>query len=273
MTRALSLSFLTCHGAPPEEAARAAGAAGYDHVGFRLLPASPGGIAFPLMDDAARVRELRALLADQGVAVFDVEMIRLAPGFGIETFLPFLDCSARLGARAILVAGDDPDEARLAGSLASLCEAASGFGLWIDLEFMPQSETRDLASALRVLRAADQPNQGVIVDALHTSRARVGIGEIAGIPPEWLHYAQICDGPAQIPNTREALNRAARHERLLPGEGGIDLAAIFAALPPDLPVAVEVPNDARSKGMSTEAWARRALEATRNILEKEDTTR
>jgi len=59
----------------------------------------------------------------------------------------------------------------------------------------------------------------------------------------------------------------------LPGEGGIDLAAIFAALPPDLPVAVEVPNDARSKGMSTEAWARRALEATRNILEKEDTTR
>lgn len=273
MSRELSLSFLTCHGAPPEEAARAAAAAGYDYVGFRLLPASPGGLAFPLMDDAARVARLRSLLSDLGVAVFDVEMIRLAPGFEVEPFLPFLDCSARLGARSILVAGDDPDEARVAGSLASLCEAAAGFGLSIDLEFMPQSETGDLASALRVLRAADQPNQGVIVDALHSSRARVGVEEIAGIPREWLHYAQICDGPAEIPTSREALNHAARHERLLPGDGGIDLAAIFAALPPDLPIAVEVPNDERSKGMSTEAWARRAREASLKILEKEGAAR
>jgi hypothetical protein len=34
-----------------------AAACGYDHVGIRLLPATPGGIAYPLMEDKAGLRE------------------------------------------------------------------------------------------------------------------------------------------------------------------------------------------------------------------------
>ncbi len=48
----------------------------------------------------------------------------------------------------------------------ALCEAAGEFGLSMNREFTPQSELRDLAAALRVLRSANQPNQGVIIDAL-----------------------------------------------------------------------------------------------------------
>ncbi|WP_207101926.1 sugar phosphate isomerase/epimerase family protein [Paracoccus shandongensis] len=267
MTRPLSLSFLTCLGAPPEEAVRVAAATGYDLLGLRMLPAAAGGLAFPLMQDAGRRRALRRQMEDCGIGILDVEMIRLTPDFRPGPFLPFLEASADLGARAILVAGDDPDEERLTASFVALCEAAAPLGLTADLEFMPQSDLTDLAAALRVLDAADQPNQGVIVDALHVSRARVTPSAIAAIPREWLHYGQICDGPAEIPTTREALNFAARHERLLPGEGAIDLAAIFAALPPDLPVAVEVPNDRQSAGMTAEAWARRARRAALDVLE------
>ena len=54
MGRGYSLSFMTCLGVGPEEAIDAAARAGYDDVGLRLLPAAPGGIAFPLMDDPAR---------------------------------------------------------------------------------------------------------------------------------------------------------------------------------------------------------------------------
>lgn len=265
--RDLSLSFLTCLGAGPEEAVRAAASAGYRHVGLRMLAAAPGGIAFPLMDDAARLADLKALMADTGVSVFDVEMIRLSPHFEAEAFLPFLECAGRLGARSILVAGDDPDEGRLTASFAALCEAAAPFGLSMDLEFMPQSDLRDLAAALSVLKAADQPNQGVIIDALHVSRSRSPVELIADIPRQWLNYAQICDGPAAIPETREALNFAARHERLLPGEGAIDLAGIFERLPPGLPVAVEVPNDRQAAGLSPAEWARRAKQASLAILE------
>jgi len=267
MNRALSLSFLSCLSAPPEKAARVAAATGYDFVGLRMLPAAPGGIAFPLMEDAIRRRALRRQLDDSGIGVFDVEMIRLAPDFSAGAYLPFLEASADLGARAILVAGDDPDEARLTASFVALCEAAAPFALSADLEFMPQSDLADLAAALRVLRAAGQPNQGVIVDALHVSRARVTPAEIADIPREWLNYGQICDGPAEIPSTRDALNFAARHERLVPGQGGIDLGAIFGALPGDLPVAVEVPNDRQSAGMTPEAWAGLLREAALHVLD------
>jgi len=266
MTRKLSPSFLTCLGAEPEEAVRAAAVAGYDYVGFRLLPAAPGGISFPLMDNPARVRSLSTLMADNGIGAFDIEMIRLSADFDPEPFLPFLDCAARLGARSILVAGDDAHEARLTTSFARLCEAANGFGRFIDLEFMPQSELRDLAASLRVLRAANQPNQGVIVDALHVSRSRTRVDEITAVPREWLHYAQICDAPAEIPESREALNYAARHERLLPGDGALDLVAMFRALPADLPIAIEVPNDRQSAGLSPAVWAERAKQASLNVL-------
>ncbi|WP_182086315.1 TIM barrel protein [Aureimonas sp. ME7] len=267
MTRKLGLSFLTCLGVGPEDAVRAASAAGYDYVGLRMLPAAPGGLAYPLMGDATRIRDLRSLMADEGVEAFDMEIVRISSTFDVEPLRPFLDCSASLGARTVLVAGDDGDEARLTASYVALCRAAAEFGLTADLEFMPQSELRDLAAAMRVLRAADQPNQGVIVDSLHVSRARVSIEEIADVPPSWLHYAQICDGPATIPLTRDELNFAARHERLLPGEGAIDLSGIFAALPADLMVGVELPNDRQSAGLSPEAWAGRTRAASLSVLD------
>ncbi|MBD8653234.1 sugar phosphate isomerase/epimerase [Rhizobium sp. CFBP 13726] len=269
MKRKWSLSFLTGLGVAPEEAVRAAAEAGYDYLGLRLMPAFPGGLAYPLMDDPARVKSLISLMADSGVAVFDVEMIRISPDFDPEPLLPFLECAGQLGARAILVAGDDADEGRLTSSFVKLCEAAHPFGLSMDLEFMPQSELRDLAAATRVLSAADQPNQGVIIDTLHVSRARTTIEEITAVPRKWLNYAQICDAPAKIPDTREELNYTARHARLLPGEGELDLAGMFAAMPADLPVAVEIPNDEQSAGLSAAEWAKRTLIASRRILEPE----
>jgi sugar phosphate isomerase/epimerase len=266
--RKTSLSFLTGLGVAPEEAVLAAAEAGYDYLGFRLMPAVPGGLAYALMDEPARVKALLNLMEDKGVEVFDIEMIRIGPEFDPEPYLPFLDCSAQLGARAILVAGDDTDEVRLTHSFVKLCEAARPFGLSMDLEFMPQSELRDLAAATRVLTAADQPNQGVIIDTLHVSRSRSTIEEIASVPRKWLHYAQICDAPAEIPESRDELNYAARHERLLPGEGELDLAGMFEALPADIPVAVEIPNDRQSRGLSATEWARRALIASNAVLAK-----
>ncbi|KQQ79140.1 hypothetical protein ASF70_00120 [Rhizobium sp. Leaf321] len=269
MKRKWSLSFLTGLGVAPEEAVRAAAEAGYDYLGLRLMPAFPGGLAYPLMDEPARVKSLISLMGDSGVAVFDVEMIRISPDFDPEPLLPFLECAGQLGARAILVAGDDADEGRLTASFVKLCEAARPFGLSMDLEFMPQSELRDLAAATRVLTAADQPNQGVIIDTLHVSRARTTIEEITAVPRKWLNYVQICDAPAKIPETREELNYTARHARLLPGEGELDLAGMFAAMLADLPVAVEIPNDEQSAGLSAAEWAKRTLIASRRILEPE----
>ena len=86
---------------------------------------------------------------------------------------------------------------------------------------------------------------------LGTTRA-----DIAAIPRHWLHYAQICDAPAEIPATDEELIHTARQERLLPGEGGIDLSGLFSALLTDLPISVEVPNYLRVPRLGEREWAR-----------------
>jgi len=268
MPRTYSLAYLTQLDLPPARAVAIAARTGYAFVGLRLLPAAPGGVAHPLMDDPAGLADTLAAVADSGVGVFDLELIRLGPAFRAADYGSFFEVGARLGARAILVAGDDPDAGRLTASFAALCEACAPFGLSADLEFMPWTSVPDASTALRVVTAAGQPNGGILVDALHVARSRSSLADVAAIPRERLHYAQICDAPAAVPDTVEGLIRTARSARLLPGEGGIDLAGLFATLPPDLPVSVEVPNDARAPALGPEAWARQALAAARAVLER-----
>ena len=85
-----------------------------------------------------------------------------------------------------------------------------------------------------------------------------------------MNYAQICDGPAEIPDTLDGLNHAARRERLLPGYGAIDLVGLFATLPADLPVSVEIPNDNQAPALGAREWARRAVEASKEVLARAD---
>jgi len=266
MQPVFSLSYLSCLDQPPPRAIAVAAEAGYSHVGLRLLPAAPGGVAHRLMDDPAGLADTLAALCDTGIRVFDLEMIRLGADFAVEPYRAFLETGARLGARAVLVAGDDRDEGRLTDSFSTLCEASAPYGLSAELEFMPQTQVRDVRSALRVLTGAGQANAGIIVDALHFQRSRSSIDDALAIPAHWLTYLQICDAAAEIPESIEALNYTARHERLLPGEGGIDLVGLFAKLPRDLPISVEVPNDRRAAAAGATGWARQALAAARAVL-------
>jgi sugar phosphate isomerase/epimerase len=106
-----------------------------------------------------------------------------------------------------------------------------------------------------------------LVDALHVARSHTTLDDLRALPPALLHYAQICDAPAGKDFTVEQMVHTARCERLLPGEGGIDPARIFAALPADVPVSVEVPHQVRAAQVGDVAWARQALAASRRLLE------
>jgi sugar phosphate isomerase/epimerase len=266
MSETFSLAYLTQLDLPPAQAIAVAARTGYQFVGLRLLPAAPGGMAYPLMDDPRGRAETLAAIRNTGVGVFDLELIRLDPTFRASDYLSFFEVGAELGAKAILVAGNDADEARLTASFAALCEACAPFGLSADLEFMPWTTVPDARSASRLVTAAAQPNGAILVDALHFARSRSCLADVAAIPRDRLNYAQICDAPAAIPDTVEGLIHTARCERLLPGEGGIDLAGLFATLPDDLPISVEIPNDQRAPALGPEEWARQALAASRAVL-------
>jgi len=261
-----SLAALTALELAPPRLIEVAAACGYDHVGIRLLPATPGGMAYPLMEDAAGLRETIARLEATGVTVADLEVVAFRPETEVAAFSAFLEAGARLGARHVLVAAYDPDLNRFADRFAGFCEAAAPYGLTADLEFMPWTSVPDLETANRIVEKADKANAGVLVDALHFDRSGSSIGDLAGIPVGRFHYWQLCDGPAERPATSEEMMRAARTERMFPGEGGIDLVALARAMPPDIAISIEVPTVELAKTMDATARARRALDAARRVV-------
>ncbi len=268
MPRKFSLAYLTTAPMLPPEVLELAAGLGYDAVGLRALPAVPGGNdTSPLITDKALLRETRRALQATGIPVFDMEIVRLNAAFTVAEFAPFLDVCGALGAKAILVAGDDPDEARLTQSFAAFCAAARPYGLTADLEPMPWTKIPNVATALRILEAAGAGNGGLLVDALHTARSSTTLADVRAIPRARINYIQLCDAPAEIPTTLEGLLHTARAERLLPGDGGLPLQALLEALPADVPVSLEIPNDVMRANIGTMAWAAQALAKARATTE------
>lgn len=265
MTRPLSLAHLTVIDHAPPEMVHLAARLGYDAVGLRLIRVTETTPGYPLHADPAALRATRAALDATGLRVLDIEFVRIVPGFRAEALLPFLDAGAALGARHVICAPYDPDHGRLAGNLAALQALAEPRGLSCALEFFPWTDLPDLPAAWRVVQAAG-PGVGLLVDALHFDRSGSRPADLAAIPPDRLPFAHLCDAPVAPPYTTEALLHAGRAERLPPGAGGIDLRGLLAALPPGLPLALEVPMAGLAAREGSAAVAARVLAAARALL-------
>ncbi|MER7282976.1 TIM barrel protein [Dactylosporangium sp. NPDC000244] len=262
-----SLAHLTALSLSPPELVEAAADAGYRFVGLRLTRVTPQEPHYPLATDPALMRSTKVRLAATGIEVLDIELARLSPDKAPRDYLPFLEAGAELGARHVITQLPDPDRARKIDRFAEICELACQFGLTVDLEFPSWTETPDLREAARVLRGADQPNAGILVDLLHFARSGSSIADLRQLPAGWFHFVHVCDAPAGVPPTNEGLIHTARFERLFPGEGGIDVRGILDALPPSLPYALEIPRATLVAQMGAKEHARRSLSAARDYLD------
>ena len=265
MTRKVSLGHLTVIEASPPDLVRIAGAAGYDFVGLRLLEVTPGD-AWPIITDRSLLAETKSALVSYGVEVLDVELIRLTPDADPKGFEPMLETAAELGARHVLTQGHDPDWGRLVANFAALSGLAQSFGMTADVEFLTWTGLSTAAQAWALVQEAGQDNAGVMIDTLHFSRSRCDLAELDAIPPERFHLIQISDAAGPVPTTVEGLIFTAREDRLMPGQGDLDLAAIMSRLPANIPVSVEIPNSALAEQLPPVERARSALLATKKLL-------
>jgi sugar phosphate isomerase/epimerase len=265
VTAPLGLAALTVLDTPPAQQIGLAERCGFDTVGFRLLPAAPSTTAYPLHTDPQALAEVAARLADSPVTLFDIEIVRIGADFALEQHRALLETGSALGARAVLTAGDDPDRSRLTESYAAFAALAAEHDMVASLEFMPWTTVPDVRAAADIVSQAG-PGASLLVDALHAARSATTLAELAALPPEWLHYGQLCDGTVPAPVDVAGLIHDAREFRLPPGEGGIDLAGIWAALPAELPVSVELPNEPQRRRMGTEPWLRHLADRSRTIL-------
>ncbi|GAF48426.1 sugar phosphate isomerase/epimerase family protein [Rhodococcus wratislaviensis] len=266
MTAPLGLAALTVLDTAPLQQVDLAEKHGFDTIGIRLLPAAPGTTAYPLHEDEGALDALIRRLDDSPIEVFDLEIIRLGADFDPKSYVSLLEAGARLGAKAVLVGGDDRDRSRLTDSYARLAELCAQYGIVAGLEFMPWTAVPDAATAVEIVSQADGPARSVLVDGLHVGRSSTTLDDLAAIPRDWLHYAQMCDGSVPAPADDAELIRQAREERLVPGSGGIPLADIWSTLPAGLPVSIELPNEPLRRALGTDAWLARLVAATREVL-------
>ncbi len=262
-----SLAHLTVLGCAPPEMTYIAARAGYDFVSYRMIfMGLPGEPNYDLSGNRELLRQTKTALATTGLKLLDIELARVADGTDPKKYLPAMEVAAELGASRVLSSIWTPDRAWAADCYGQLCDLARPLGLTVDLEFVTFASGKSLQDVLAVIRAAGRPNCGVMIDTLHFSRSRVALEELDAVPREWFHFAHLCDAPSKIPTTNEGLIRTAREERLYPGEGGIDIAAILNRLPP-VPYSIEIPHLARVKEIGYAEHAFRCLQAARTYLQ------
>ncbi|WP_425053469.1 sugar phosphate isomerase/epimerase family protein [Psychromarinibacter sp. S121] len=266
MSRSYSMAYLTANGLDPVAATELAADLGFDQISYRLLPAGPGDKPPPILTDDDLFMRVKSVLAATGLTMSDAEMIRLDADTELERFKPFLERIQSLGARHILVAGDDTNRARITETYGRLCELVWDHGLTADLEFMPWTGIRNIADARELVEAASHPAAAILFDCLHFDRSDSTLDEIAAIPRELMNYVQICDGPVPYDPSGVAMMTLGRTARLVPGEGGIDLASIVTRLPADIPISVEVPNMQIVQKRGVRALVQKSLEATKLLV-------
>ncbi len=263
--RQLALAHLTFLDATPPRLVGLAAQAGFDAVGLRLHPSRVDEQPYPMVGNSAMRRETLAALRDTGIQVLDIEVIKLRPALDVKGLQSMLDASEELGARYLLVNGEDDNLDRSAEQLAALGEMAARHRMQVGVEFMVYSSIRSMSAAAELVRRVGRDDVFVVLDTLHFDRAGHQPGDIAQLGEGVVRYLQLADGDAARP-PRERAAQEARTARRVPGEGAIPLEEILGQFANDLPLSVEVPNVEETLREGEEARARRILSATRALL-------
>ncbi len=136
-----------------------------------------------------------------------------------------------LGADKMIVGTDGPEQNSVgaldavAGAMWNLAEATEDVGVDIAIEFNWSPIIKSMQSAVRVAEIADHPRVGVLFDAAHyhvTPTKLRDINESSVRRIKHVHLDDMPDTPADLTHRD--------FDRLLPGEGVVDLPGIISAL-------------------------------------------
>ncbi len=273
MAKKYSLAYLTVPGTSPAEQIRIAKECGYDFVSLRTIPMHlPGEPEFLLHRDPALFREVKDALKEYGMKLNDIELARIRPDLDIKEYEPALEKAAELGATDLLSSIWTRDKSFYADSMGKLCEMAKGYGLCVDLEFLPWAGVRNLQEGITLLEHLRCGNLFLMVDTLHAGRAGVTAEELKRADKNYFRFMHLCDGPAGpdgdpvLDNIKDDLMLyTAREARYYPGEGIMDIAAMVGALP-DTVLSIELPNLEHIRELGVQGHALRCLESTKLYL-------
>ncbi len=192
-----------------------------------------------LLTFGGRPETVRALCAGLGLEVVAYQPFRDLEGLpepqrsrAFERLERKLDLAAALGAPLILVCSNvSPlaleDEERIIDDLYELGERAAQRGLRAGYEALSWGRwVRDYRQAWRLVRRANHPALGLVLDSYHILAPGYEVESLARIPGERLFLVQIADAPLM----EMGLLPWSRHYRTFPGQGQLPLEAFYQAL-------------------------------------------
>jgi sugar phosphate isomerase/epimerase len=178
--------------------------------------------------------EMRKILDDHGLDQLELEFLGdwfLDPEderrrAADKTRALLFDAAAELPAHHIKagnIVGTECELPRIVEGFAELCaDAARYTDAKIVYEFMPYDvNVGDVETAIELVEAADAPNGGLALDTWHLGKLRLEPDDLRRIPPRFLSWVELSDGPFEYAEDRldEVINR-----RQLPGEGKFPIA-------------------------------------------------
>ncbi len=169
------------------------------------------------------------------------------------------DVMQELGTDMVLVCSNVSQAAlggidRAAADFHELGERAAKRGLKVGYEALAWGRyVNDHRDAWEIVRRADHPNVGLILDSFHSLSRKIDINSIRSIPKEKIFIVQLADAPLIDMD----LLYWSRHFRNMPGEGDLPVTAFaeaVAATGYDGYFSLEIFND-QFRGGSTRAIA------------------
>jgi 4-hydroxyphenylpyruvate dioxygenase len=143
---------------------------------------------------------------------------------------------------------------RAAADFQGLGERAAQRGLRVGYEALAWGRhVNDHRDAWEIVRRADHPNVGLILDSFHTLGRKIDPETIRRIPGDKIFFVQLADAPA----IEMDLLYWSRHFRNMPGEGDLDVTAFTRAIMATgytAPISLEIFND-QFRGGSTKGVA------------------
>ncbi|WP_353227348.1 sugar phosphate isomerase/epimerase family protein [Novosphingobium sp.] len=211
-------------------------------AGFAGLTVNPGDV-WALEAQGMTAGEIAGRIGDAGLTIAELDcaacwmdhqrqgadddLSRLLRTLTAERVI---ETAARLGAPSVAMIDLSPLPTPVdvaAKAFAKVCDLAADHGLKAHIEFLPVGGIRSLADAWAIVSAAGRANGGITLDAWHFHRSASSLDLLHTIPGHRIHAVQLCDAlPTPLADPWAELMT----QRLLPGEGVIDLTGLIRTL-------------------------------------------
>ena len=190
------------------------------------------------LDDGHTMDEARRLFEERDLSVVASSQLEVMCFGSPDARMPNLRANAEnaqlireLGADKMIVGTDGPEQNSVealdavAGAMWNLAGATEDVGVDIAIEFNWSPLIKSIQSAVRVAEIADHPRVGVLFDTAHYHVTPTKLRDVNESTVRYIKHVHLND----MPDTPADLTHR-DFDRVLPGEGVIDLPEIISAL-------------------------------------------